>query len=83
MSVGPTEKIIERPINPEFYRIMTKRLHYLSVFTVGQTDRLIDLLGERILLFYYSSDQSATDQRTLLHFVVINILRLIHLDFLI
>ena len=53
LSVGPTEKIIERPINPEFYRVTSERLYYLSVIIVDQNDRLIDFLGEKITVLLH------------------------------
>lgn len=52
LSVDSTEKIIERPSNPEYYTISGRRdlLNYLLVTIVDQDDRLVDFANEQIML---------------------------------
>jgi hypothetical protein len=53
LSVNPTEKIIERPIDPEYYKVFTDQLHFLRVSIVDQNDRLLDFLGERVCVLLH------------------------------
>ena len=47
LSVSPTEKIIERPIDPEYYKVITERLHHLRVIIVDQNDNMVNFRGEK------------------------------------
>lgn len=54
LAVGTGDKIIERPTNPEYYRVIGgDKLHHLRVLVVDQNDRTIDFLGEKITILLH------------------------------
>jgi len=53
LTLAPTEKIIERPIDPEYYKVIVERLHNLRVIVVDQQDNMIDFLGETISILLH------------------------------
>ena len=48
LSVSPTEKIIERPIDPEYYKVIMECIYNLRVSIVDQDNNIINFRGERI-----------------------------------
>lgn len=53
LAVGIAEKIIERPPNPEYYKIMNDKIQHLRLIVVDQNDRLIDFMGEKISILLH------------------------------
>ena len=53
LSVQPTEKIIERPIQPEYYKVVNNKLYNLRVNIVDQSDNLISFMGEKITILLH------------------------------
>jgi hypothetical protein len=53
LAAAATEKIIERPLDPEYYSVVPERIHFLRVSVLDQQNKLMDFRGEMISLLLH------------------------------